>query len=196
MSEPRTGRIRRTTKETDVTVELTVDGNGQVEVRTGLGFFDHMLTALGTHAGFDLRLTCDGDLHVDDHHTVEDCALALGEALDQALGSRTAIERFADAVVPMDETLARAAIDLVRRPHAEVRLGFERPMIGAVATEMLTHALRSLAIAGRFTLHVDILRGENDHHRAEAAFKATARALQAAVRLRAGAAPVSTKGVM
>ncbi|MEL7368115.1 MAG: imidazoleglycerol-phosphate dehydratase HisB [Myxococcota bacterium] len=193
---PRKAEVSRITKETDIELALALDGRGQISVRTGLGFYDHMLTSWATHGGFDLQLQCEGDLHVDDHHTVEDCALALGEALDTALGDRRDIERFGDALVPMDEALARAAVDLVRRPYAVVHLGFKRPQIGQVATEMLTHALQSLTVAGRFTMHVDVLRGDNDHHRAEAAFKASARALRAAVRPRAGAGAPSTKGVM
>ncbi|MEM7677348.1 MAG: imidazoleglycerol-phosphate dehydratase HisB, partial [Myxococcota bacterium] len=194
MSAARTGEVSRVTKETSIELALALDGQGRISINTGLGFYDHMLTSWATHGGFDLQLQCQGDLHVDDHHTVEDCALALGEALDSALGDRRDIERFGDALVPMDEALARAAVDLVRRPYATIHLGFKRPQIGQVATEMLTHALQSLAVAGRFTLHVDVLRGENDHHRAEAAFKATARALRSAVRPSLGAGAPSTKG--
>ncbi len=193
---PRIATLSRHTSETKIEVRLDLDGTGQASVRTGLGFYDHMWTAWAKHAGFDLALSCDGDLHVDDHHTVEDCALAVGEAFDRATGERRDIERFGDALVPMDETLARAAVDLVRRPYAVVDLGFVRPMIGQVSTEMLTHALQSFATAGTFTLHVDVLRGANDHHRAEAAFKATARALRTACRRRAGAGVPSTKGTM
>ena len=192
----RTAELRRTTKETDIQLRLSLEGEGRISVSTGLGFYDHMLTSWATHGGFDLSLTCKGDLHIDDHHTVEDSAIALGEAFDQALGDRKGIERFGDAIVPMDETLARAAVDLVRRPYAVVNLDLRRPQIGQVATEMLTHALQSFATSAQLTLHVDVLRGANDHHRAEAAFKATARALRAAVRPRAGVGVLSTKGVM
>lgn len=194
--EPRVGTVSRHTSETKIEVRIDLDGTGHASVRTGLGFYDHMWTAWAKHAGFDLSLSCDGDLHIDDHHTVEDCALAVGEAFDRALRERRDIERFGDALVPMDETLARAAVDLVRRPYAVVELGFVRPMIGQVSTEMLTHALQSFATAGTFTLHVDVLRGANDHHRAEAAFKATARAMRTACRRRAGAGVPSTKGMM
>ncbi len=192
----RQAEVRRTTKETAIELTLDLDGNGMISVDTGLGFYDHMLTSWATHGGFDLSLNCKGDLHIDDHHTVEDCALVLGEAFDRALGERRNIERFGDALIPMDEAMARAAVDLVRRPYAVVNLGFKRPMIGQVSTEMLTHALESFAVAGRLTLHVDVLRGDNDHHRSEAAFKATARALRAAVRPRAGESVLSTKGVL
>ena len=195
MSE-RTAQLNRATSETKIDVVLKLDGTGQATVNTGLGFYDHMWTSWAKHGGFDLDLTCDGDLHIDDHHTVEDCAIALGEAFDRALGERSDIERFGDALVPMDETLARAAVDLVRRPYAVVELGFVRPNIGQVSTEMLTHALKSFATSANLTLHVDVLRGDNDHHRSEAAFKATARALRTAVRRRDGAGVPSTKGIM
>ena len=194
--EARVAKLSRVTKETDIALSLDLDGTGRASVQTGLGFYDHMWSSWAKHGGFDLSLTCKGDLHIDDHHTVEDCAIALGEAFDQALGERRDIERFGDAMIPMDETLARAAVDLVRRPYAVVQLGFVRPQIGQVATEMLTHALQSLATSAHFTLHVDVLRGENDHHRSEAAFKAVARALRQAVRHREGAGVPSTKGIM
>ena len=164
-------------------------------MQTGLGFLDHMLTSLARHGGLDLTLRCAGDLHIDDHHTVEDCALVIGAALDQALGDRAGIARFGDALVPMDEALARAAIDLSGRPWPAVSLGLRRERIGAVATENLTHFFISLAMAGRLNLHLDVLKGDNDHHRAEAAFKATARALRAAVAIEGGGIP-STKGVL
>jgi imidazoleglycerol phosphate dehydratase HisB len=186
----------RSTKETTIELRLDLDGSGQVDVRTGLGFLDHMLTALAFHAGFDLMLRCDGDLHVDDHHTVEDCALALGSAIDEALGDRTGIERFASAYVPLDESLARTVVDLSGRPCPVVDLALARPMIGDVASENLEHFFRSLAVTMRAALHVDVLRGDNDHHKAEAAFKSTARALRQAVALTAATDVPSTKGVL
>lgn len=192
----RTATLRRTTGETDVSVTLVLDGHGRAEVKTGLGFYDHMLAALARHARFDLTLTCTGDLHVDDHHTVEDCALALGEALLAAVGDRRGLRRFGSAYAPLDEALARVVVDLSGRPWAAVDLGFRRESIGAVATENLTHAFQSLAMAARMTLHVDVLKGENDHHRAEAAFKALALALRQAVALDGHADVPSTKGVL
>jgi imidazoleglycerol phosphate dehydratase HisB len=192
----RTAKLERKTRETEIRVDLALDGEGRVEIATGLGFLDHMLTALAFHAGWDLSLSCRGDLEVDDHHTVEDCALALGEALDRALGERSAIERFGWAVVPMDEALARAAVDLSGRPCAVVDLGLRRESIGQVATENLAHFLQSLATAARAALHVDVLRGDNDHHRAESAFKATARALRHAVAPAGRGGVPSTKGVL
>ena len=180
--EGRIGRARRATAETAVRVEVLVDGAGRAEVATGIGFFDHLLTALARHGGLDLDLSCEGDLEVDDHHTAEDCALALGAALDEALGDRRGVARFGHAYAPLDEALARAVIDLSGRPLAVVDLGLSRDRIGALAAENVGHAIRSLATALRATVHVDVLRGENDHHRAEAAFKALALALARATR--------------
>lgn len=195
-SPPRTHQLQRKTRETDVTLTLTLDGEGRVDAQTGLAFLDHMLTALGKHARFDLTLRCQGDLHVDDHHTVEDTALTLGAALDAALGDRKGIERFGHAYAPLDEALARAVVDLSGRPGPHVELGLRRETLGDVACENLGHFLRSLAIAARMTLHVDVLKGENDHHRAEAAFKATALALRVAVARTGGGEVPSTKGVL
>jgi len=192
----RTAEIRRTTKETDIALALNVDGSGKVAVSTGLGFLDHMLTALAFHARFDLSLTCKGDLHIDDHHTAEDVAIALGQALDKALGDRAGIARFADAHAPLDESLARVVVDFSGRPYVFADLGFKRPSIGDVATENLTHVFRSFGTAARMTLHVDVLRGDNDHHRAEAAFKALALALRKAVAKSSFGDVASTKGTV
>lgn len=177
----RTARIERRTAETSVTVDLQVDGKGTTDIRTGIGFLDHLLTALARHARFDLTLSCDGDLQVDDHHSAEDTALVLGQALDQALGDRRGIARFGWALAPLDEALARVAVDLSGRPYAAVDLGLKRETLGALSAENVPHVLRSFASAARITLHADVLKGENDHHRAEAAFKATALALRQAV---------------
>lgn len=196
MTEPRRAEERRTTAETDVHVVLVLEGEGRAEVTTGIGFLDHLLTALARHARFDLRLTCTGDLHVDDHHTAEDCALALGRALDRALGERRGVQRFGSAYAPLDEALARAVVDLSGRPFARVALGLRREALGTLACENVAHVLRSLATSARLTLHVDVLEGENDHHRAEAAMKALALALRQAV-ARDGTGDVpSTKGVL
>jgi len=193
----RRARVSRKTLETDVTVELALDGSGRAQVASGIGFLDHMLGALARHARFDLELRCAGDLEIDDHHTVEDCALALGQALDQALGERRGIARFGSAFAPLDEALARAVVDLSGRPCAVVELGLEREALGQLACENLVHFFVSLATTGRMALHVDVLRGINDHHRAEAAFKAAALALRQAVRLEGPADQVpSTKGVL
>jgi imidazoleglycerol-phosphate dehydratase len=191
---PRQAEVQRKTRETDVRVRLVLDGSGRASARTGLGFLDHMLESLAKHARFDLELACHGDLHVDDHHTCEDCALALGSALDQALGERRGIRRFGSAYAPLDEALARAVVDLSGRPFHSVTLGLARDRIGDVSSEMLAHVLASLASAARATLHVEVLRGENDHHRCEAAYKATALALRAAVEQDGSSGVPSTKG--
>jgi imidazoleglycerol phosphate dehydratase HisB len=193
----RRAELRRTTKETDVELALDLDGGAAADVETGIGFLDHLLTAFACHGRFGLRVRCRGDLHVDDHHTAEDVALVLGAALDQALGERRGIERFGDALIPMDEALARCAVDLGGRPFAVVNLELRREAIGALATENMSHVVRSLAQAARAAIHLDVLRGENDHHKVEAAFKALGRALRAAVTRTAGASAVpSTKGVL
>ncbi len=189
-------RFQRETLETRITLALDLDGGGPVRVSTGIGFLDHLFTALGRHAGWTLELECAGDLEVDDHHTAEDCALALGSAVDRALGERSGFARFGWALVPMDESLARAAVDLSGRPWAEIRLGLVRPSIGSLAAENVEHVLRSLALSARMSLHVDLIRGGNDHHRAEAAFKATAQALRQALEPTGTSQVPSTKGVL
>lgn len=194
MSNPVT--IERATRETRVKVTLDPRSGGAPMIQTGLGFYDHMWTALAHHGGLGLKVEAEGDLHIDDHHTVEDVALTIGAALHAWLGERTGITRFGHAYVPMDETLARSAVDLVARPYSVVKLGFRREMLGSVGTESLTHALQSLAVAGRFTLHAEVLYGENDHHKCEAAFKAVGRALRMALMPTSDVAPPSTKGSM
>jgi imidazoleglycerol-phosphate dehydratase len=194
---PRRASIQRTTRETDIAVTVALDGTGRAEISTGLGFFDHMLTALAAHARLDLAISCKGDLQVDDHHTIEDVAIALGQAIDAALGDRRGIARFGYAYAPLDESLARVVIDLSGRPHASAQLGFVRDAIGPVATENLLHFFVSLATSLRAAIHADVLRGENDHHRAEASFKALALALRAAVAGDPTRADVpSTKGTL
>jgi imidazoleglycerol-phosphate dehydratase len=190
------GRVERATAETRVVVELKVDGSGSATIGTGIGFLDHLLTALARHARWDLEVQCLGDLYVDDHHTAEDVALALGQALDQALGDRAGISRFGDAFVPLDEALTRAVVDLSGRPFADVNLGLRREKIGELATENVAHVLRSFAIGARLTLHADTLKGENDHHRAESAFKAVAVALRRAIAPSGFGDVPSTKGVL
>lgn len=191
----RTATVRRTTAETDVTVTLGLDGAGQADVASGLGFLDHMLAQLARHGRLDLTLRCRGDLHIDDHHTVEDTALALGQALADALADRRGVRRFGHAYAPLDEALVRVVVDLSGRPWSTVQLPLTRERLGEVACENLVHFLHSLAIAARMTLHVDVIRGSNDHHKVEAAFKALALALRQAV-ARDGDAVPSTKGVL
>ncbi len=190
--------MRRETRETRVEVALNLDGTGRADVATGIGFLDHMLDSLARHARFDLTVRAEGDLHVDQHHTAEDVGIALGQALDKALGERRAIRRFGDATVPLDESLAQAAVDLGGRGWASIDLPFRGTTIGGLSAEMIPHLLRSLAMEGRFSLHVRLLAGQNDHHQAEATFKALARALDDATRPDpriAGEVP-STKGVI
>ena len=193
---PRTAIVERATGETRIELSLDLDGGGRSRIDTGIGFLDHMLTAFAKHARFDLELRCEGDLEVDDHHSAEDVALALGRALGEALGERRGIRRFGHAYAPLDEALARAVVDLSGRPFARVELGLRREAIGQIATENLRHVLVSLAMAGRMALHVDVLAGDNDHHRAEAAFKALALALRDAVALDGSDEVPSTKGVL
>lgn len=192
----RTAAVERRTRETSVRVGLDLDGTGVAAIGTGIGFLDHLLESLARHARLDLTLSCEGDLHVDDHHTAEDCALALGEALDRALGERRGVNRFSWAYAPLDDALARAVADLSGRPFAAVDLGLRREAIGGLACENVAHLLRSLAVAARLTLHVDVLRGENDHHRAEAAVKAVALALRQAVAPSGFDDVPSTKGTL
>lgn len=192
----RIATVTRTTRETSIRMTLDLDGTGKTSIKTGIGFLDHLLDALARHARFDLALICEGDLQVDDHHTAEDCALALGEALDRALGERRGVNRFGWALAPLDEALARAVVDLSGRPFSDVSLALERETIGELACENVPHVLRSFATTAQLTLHVDVLKGDNDHHRAEAAFKATALALRQAV-ARSGFDDVpSTKGTL
>jgi len=192
----RTATVTRATRETSITLTLTLEGTGKTDVKTGVGFLDHLLDSLSRHARFDLTLASKGDLHVDDHHTAEDCALALGQAVDRALGERRGVNRFGWAYAPLDEALARAVVDLSGRSYADVTLGLTREAIGGLACENIPHILRSFATAGRLTLHVDVLKGENDHHRAEAAFKATALALKQAVACSGFDDVPSTKGTL
>jgi imidazoleglycerol-phosphate dehydratase len=195
---PRTAHVRRATRESTVEVILNLDGAGKADIATGIGFLDHMLDSMARHARFDLTVRAQGDLHVDQHHTAEDVGISLGQALDQALGERRAIRRFGDAVVPLDEALAQVAVDLGGRGWASIDLPFRGPTIGGLSSDMLPHLLQSFALDGRFSLHVRLLAGENDHHRAEATFKALARSLDDATRpdpRLQGEVP-STKGVI
>jgi imidazoleglycerol-phosphate dehydratase len=195
---PRTAHIRRETRESRVEVVLNLDGSGRGDIATGIGFLDHMLDSMARHARFDLTVRAEGDLHVDQHHTAEDVGISLGQALDQALGERRAIRRFGDAVVPLDEALAQVAVDLGGRGWASIDLPFRGPTIGGLSSEMISHVLQSFAMDGRFSLHVRLLAGENDHHCAEATFKALARALDDATRPdpRLGSELPTTKGVI
>jgi imidazoleglycerol-phosphate dehydratase len=193
----REATLTRQTAETSVSLTLNLDGQGHAEVQTGIGFFDHMLTHVAHHGLFDLNVHAEGDLHVDPHHTVEDVAILLGRAIDQALGERVGIARMGCACVPMDEALARVVIDLSGRPYAVVEAEFSAPGIGQMPTSLVAHVLESLAVHARMNLHAHVLYGRDDHHKAEALFKALGRALRQAVALdprRTGVA--STKGTL
>jgi imidazoleglycerol-phosphate dehydratase len=193
-SGPRWATVTRATKETQITVTLKLDGRGQTSIETGVGFYDHLLGSMAHHALFDLDIAATGDLVIDEHHTVEDVALVLGAALAQALGDRSGIARFGDAAVPMDESVATAVVDVGGRPYAVVDLPFKGKRAGKLPLELIEHTLESFARAGGVTLNLKG-RGRNDHHLAEAAFKALGRALAAAVTVdprRQGVA--STKG--
>ncbi len=195
---PRTATIRRETGETKIEITLDLDGRGRAQVNTGVGFLDHMLTALARHARFDLAVQATGDLHVDEHHTVEDIGITLGRALGEALGDRAGITRMGHAVVPMDEALALVAVDIGGRGYFVFDGSFDTPRIGQMATSLVPHFLESLALEARMNLHARLLSGRDDHHRAEALFKALARALHQATRLDptlAGDVP-STKGTI
>lgn len=193
---PRIGIIKRKTRETSIECRVNLDGTGVRSVETGIPFFDHMLSSFALHGKIDIELTCKGDLEIDDHHTVEDCALALGESVSSALGERRGIERFGHAYVPMDEALARVVIDLSGRAASVVELGMRRESIGSIATENFAHFFTSFASALRAAVHIDVLRGSNDHHRIEAAFKACGRALREAQRVTASSDIPSEKGVL
>lgn len=190
----RKATIQRKTNETSIDLTLDLDGTGESEITTGIGFLDHLLMNLSRHSGINITLACKGDLHVDDHHTAEDCALTIGAGIDEALGDRAGIVRFGHAYAPLDESMARAVIDLSGRPFASVNIGLSQPKLGSLAAENIGHVLRSLATASRMTLHVDLIKGSNDHHRAESAFKATALALRQAVRRGDSTSVPSTKG--
>lgn len=194
----RTGEIRRTTKETDLHVQVDLDGRGAATVHTGIGFFDHMLDALARHALVDLTIEAQGDLHVDGHHTVEDTGIALGQAIERALGDRSGIRRFADAFVPLDEALVRAVVDVSGRPHLTYEIDIPKwQMLGDYDVFLTPEFFRALVLNAGLTAHMDLIRGDNPHHIVEAAFKAFARALDGATSLDPRVVGVpSTKGTL
>jgi imidazoleglycerol-phosphate dehydratase len=193
----RKGRVARTTKESDVLVEIDLDGTGETNVDTGVPFYDHMLSQLGKHGAFNLNVKTKGDVSVDEHHTIEDTALALGTAFKEALGDKSGIRRYGDATLPLDEVLVRAAVDLSGRPylvHSETEIA---PMIGSYDTTLTKHIWESFVNSADITLHIKVLEGRNAHHVVEAQFKAVARALRDAVAFDAKSVGIpSTKGVL
>lgn len=193
----RSAAIRRTTKETDVAVTLNLDGSGRSDVKTGVRFLDHMLDLFAKHGIFDLEIRCTGDLQVDAHHSVEDIGICLGSAFAQALGDKKGLTRFAHAYVPMDEALARVAVDLSGRPYLVYRVKAERERVGELDSELVEEFWRAVAVNARMNLHMELLYGRNAHHIFEAVFKAAARALSLATRIdvRVEGIP-STKGVI
>ncbi|MFT8783407.1 imidazoleglycerol-phosphate dehydratase HisB [Acetobacter syzygii] len=198
MTIPRHATVHRVTSETDIAITLNLDGTGNARVETGIGFFDHMLTALAKHGLFDLDITVKGDLHIDGHHTVEDTGIALGQAMRQALADKRGVRRFGSALVPLDEALCEAVVDLSGRPFLTFDATFDRDRIGALDTELVEEFFRAFAMSALITLHLNQRAGKNCHHIAEAAFKALARALRMAVEPdpRALSAIPSTKGVL
>ncbi|MEP2990362.1 MAG: imidazoleglycerol-phosphate dehydratase HisB [Parasphingorhabdus sp.] len=192
----RSAKIERNTKETEIFVELNLDGTGQYEVSTGIGFLDHMIEQFSRHSLIDLKLRIKGDLHVDQHHTTEDSAIAVGQAINEALGDKAGIVRYGSAYSPMDETLSRVALDISGRPYLVWNAAFTQERLGEMDTELFKHWFHSVADSAGITLHIDLLTGENNHHIAESIFKGFARAMRSAVERdpRKGDAIPSTKG--
>ncbi len=195
---PRAATIHRATSETEVDVTLDLDGSGRAEIATGIGFLDHMLASFGRHGMFDLTVRARGDLHIDFHHTTEDTGIVLGQALVAALGDKRGITRFGQALVPMDDALVEAAVDLSGRPHFAWRVAFDRPKVGEMDTELFEEFFRAFAMAGLLNLHVIQRAGTNNHHLAEACYKSVARALRMATAVdpRGRDALPSTKGAL
>ena len=194
----RQANVKRTTKETDIEVSLTIDGAGTYDIETGIGFLDHMLEQLARHSGMDLIIRVSGDLHIDGHHTTEDCGIAVGEAFKKALGDKAGITRYGHAYLPMDETLSRAALDISGRPFLVWKAAFTRDKLGSMDTELFQEWFRAFAFAAGLTLHMETLYGENNHHMIESLYKALALAIRAATAIdprRAGEIP-STKGTL
>ena len=194
----RSGEVKRRTNETDIAVSLVLDGTGKAEIASGVGFFDHMLDLFARHSLIDLKVAVKGDTHIDDHHSVEDTGIALGEALRQALGDKKGIRRYADVHLPMDETLTRVAVDVSGRPFLVFRTRFEAQKIGTFDTELVREFFQAFAMNAGITLHVETLYGDNAHHIAESCFKGLARALRAAIEVdsREGGRVPSTKGAL
>ncbi len=194
--QERTGRCLRKTKETDIAAAVNIDGRGQADISTGIGFFDHMLTALAVHSSIDLSLRAVGDIQVDGHHTVEDCGIALGQALKEALGDKAGINRFGQMLLPMDDALAQVALDISGRPYLVFKAAFTNQLIGSYDTCLTKEFFQGLAVSAGITLHIRLLEGENDHHACEAIFKAFAHSLKQAMTLNGAKEVLSSKGVL
>lgn len=188
------GFVERKTRETEVSVEVTIDGKGIADISTGIGFFDHMLTALSVHSGISMSIKCKGDLYVDGHHTVEDTGIVLGQALSQALGDKSGIVRYGSAYIPMDEALGFCSLDISNRPFLVFNGEFTNQMIGEYDTCLTEEFFRAFAVNAGITLHVNMVYGKNDHHKCESVFKAVAHALKMAVKETGSGETLSTKG--
>lgn len=195
MTKDRVAVEQRKTKETEINVSVNLDGEGRNDIKTGVGFFDHMLEQIARHGNIDLELSVKGDLHIDTHHSIEDTGIALGKAFSKALGDKKGVSRFSSVLVPLDETLVRAVVDISGRPYLHTALPFSREMVGDLPAEMVVEFMRAFAFNAGITLHLEILYGQNCHHQIEAVFKALARALKEAVKIKSDKIP-STKGVL
>ncbi|MCQ1529629.1 imidazoleglycerol-phosphate dehydratase HisB [Lutispora saccharofermentans] len=191
----RKAKVERNTLETKVKVEIDLDGKGESQIRTGIGFLDHMLNLVAFHGSFDLNIECNGDLHVDGHHSAEDVGITLGQAFNKALGNKKGIKRYGSLYIPMDEALCRAALDISSRPYLVFDADFKSERLGEMSTQDFKEFFRAFANEAGVTLHLNVLYGENDHHKIEAAFKAFARALKEAVQVQSGTIS-SSKGVL
>ncbi len=192
----REAQVKRTTRETDIEVKLVLDEQGKADIDTGIGFFDHMLTALSVHSGISMTIRVKGDLHVDGHHTVEDTGIVLGKALGEALGDKSGITRYGSAYIPMDEALSFCSLDISNRPYLVFQGSFTNAMIGSYDSCLTEEFFRAFAFNAGITLHINMMYGNNDHHKCEAAFKAVAHSLKTAVTPLSGGPPLSTKGVL
>lgn len=196
MNRVRIGEVSRITKETDIQIRVELDGEGRAEISTGIGFFDHMLTALSVHSGISMNIKVTGDLHVDGHHTVEDTGIALGQALAQALGDKSGIKRYGTSYIPMDESLSMTSLDISNRPFLVFNADFTNQSCGGYDLCLTEEFFRAFAFNAGITLHINLLYGSNDHHKCEAIYKSTAHALKEAVSLAENGKTLSTKGVL
>lgn len=191
----RTAKIDRKTKETDILVEFNIDGEEKIKIDTGIGFLDHMLNLMAFHGSFDLKLVCKGDLYIDDHHTVEDIGIALGEAFYKAIGDRKGIKRYGSIQIPMDEALGQVVVDISNRPYLVYNMDFKRERLGDMSCENFKEFFRAFAYNGGLTLHINLLYGENDHHKVESIFKALGRSLKEGSQIVSDEIP-SSKGLL